>query len=348
MKKPVIILADTDYGYLEALEIKYIERFGSQIEMEVITDPVYFASFFSSQQEADVLAVCEELYTDELKKHDIGRIVILGEDSKSSAHINGTVYVDKYSNLRDIVNESSYDLKLQKTESGYLSGQPKIVTVCSASGGAGVTTVALGLCRSLAERRKRVLYLNCESMQYFHYYLNDRVCLDTEACRLMRQAGANLYGAVRGFIRTEGGFSFLPPLPAAADLLQISAETYRKLAEQAKESGDYDYIVADTENVCSMPVSALIAQSDRVLIIMRQDEISVEKTKILEQNIDCSDKEKYMFVCSCYDQTQENAIEKKNNSGRHISAYIGKITGRVTLEELEKSEGMKNLAYLLL
>ena len=47
MKKPVIILADPDYGYLEALEIKYIEKFGTQTEMEVITDPEYFTAFFS-------------------------------------------------------------------------------------------------------------------------------------------------------------------------------------------------------------------------------------------------------------------------------------------------------------
>lgn len=346
MKKPVIILADTDYGYLEALEIKYIERFGSQIEMEVITEPAYFAAFFSVQREADVLVVSEDLYNDELKKHDIAKIVILGEDIRQAAFNDGTVYVDKYSNLKDIVNESTYDLVLKKTESGKLGGQPKIVTVCSASGGAGVTTVALGLCRSLAERHKRVLYLNSESMQYFHYYLNDRVCLDTEACRLMRQAGPNLYGAVRAFIRTEG-FSFLPPLPAAAELLQISPETYRKLAEQAKESGEYDYIVVDTENVCSVSASALIARSDCVLIIMRQDEISVEKTKILEQNMDCSDKEKFMFVCNCYDTAQESAL-KKNNGGRYISAYIRKITGRVTLEALEKSEGIESLTYLLL
>lgn len=347
MKKPVIILADPDYGYLEALEIKYIEKFGTQTEMEVITDPEYFTAFFSVQREVDVLVVSDSLYTDELRRHDIGKIVILCEGSVPADTGSGIVYADKYSNLKDIVNESSYDIVLQKEDAGCPGSQPAVVTVCSASGGAGVTTAALGLCRSLTERHKRVLYLNAESMQYFHYYLNDRVCLDTEACRLMRQAGANLYGSVRGFIRSEG-FSFLPPLPAAAELLNISPAAYTKLAEQAKESGDFDYIVVDMDHVCSEPASELIARSRYVLMIMRQDEISVEKTKILEQNIDCSDRDKYMFVCNCYDPDQENALERETDGQRQIAAYIEKISGRVTLEKLQKSEGIQALTYLLL
>ena len=346
MKKSVIILADPDYGYLEALEIKYIEKFGTQIEMDVITDPEYFASFFSVQRAADVLIVSDTLYTDELRKHDIGKIMILCEGDAPSDG-GGVVYIDKYSKLKDIVNESTYDIKLKKEDAGHPGSRPVIVTVCSASGGAGVTTASLGLCRSLIERHKRVLYLNAESMQYFHYYLNDRVCLDPEACRLLRQAGADLYGRIKGFIRSEE-FSFLPPLPAAAELLNISQDAYTKLAEQAEESGDFDYIVVDMDHVCSAPASELIARSSYVLILMRQDEISVEKTKILEQNVDCSDSEKYLFVCNCFNPEEENAFEKWEDGQRRTAASIEKIRGRVTLEKLQKSEGMQALTYLLL
>ena len=42
MSKPLIIIADTDELYLQNLERKFLEEFDDQIELEIISDPVYF------------------------------------------------------------------------------------------------------------------------------------------------------------------------------------------------------------------------------------------------------------------------------------------------------------------
>ena len=48
MSKPLIIIADTDELYLQNLERKFLEEFDDQIELEIISDPVYFEQRFET------------------------------------------------------------------------------------------------------------------------------------------------------------------------------------------------------------------------------------------------------------------------------------------------------------
>jgi hypothetical protein len=48
MKKPRIIIADEDYNYIIPLQLRFIEDMFEKIELEIITDPVYFASLFQN------------------------------------------------------------------------------------------------------------------------------------------------------------------------------------------------------------------------------------------------------------------------------------------------------------
>lgn len=346
MRRPTVILADMDYNYLQALEIRFVELFGSRIELHVITNKMYFTEFFSTQREASVLVVSEGLYSENLKRHDLKRVVVLSERVRETVSHEGAVWVNKYSSVKEIVNEAACEIHMGRENDGG-KRSCRIITVCSASGGAGKTSIALGLARCLARRHKRVLCLSAEPMQSFSYYLSDKVYLDAEACRLLRDEGRNHYRDVKPFLRNEG-FTFMPPLPAAADTLSIKGSMFRKLADEAKASGEYDFIIVDADDVLSGETAVLIAHSDVVQIVVRQDGLSVEKAEFLLRNLDLSDEEKYLFVCNCFDETQKNAIRRGNVGGRQISAYIEKLLPDPDLSDLEKCEGIQALAYMLL
>ena len=60
MKRPRIIIADTDSNYIVPLQLKFAEEFFDKVDLEIITDPAYFSELFSVPQTADILIVSVE------------------------------------------------------------------------------------------------------------------------------------------------------------------------------------------------------------------------------------------------------------------------------------------------
>lgn len=46
MKRPRIIIADTDSNYIVPLQLKFAEEFFDKVDLEIITDPAYFSELF--------------------------------------------------------------------------------------------------------------------------------------------------------------------------------------------------------------------------------------------------------------------------------------------------------------
>ena len=63
MSKPLIIIADTDELYLQNLERKFLEEFDDQIELEIISDPVYFEQRFERSEERRVGKECRSRWS---------------------------------------------------------------------------------------------------------------------------------------------------------------------------------------------------------------------------------------------------------------------------------------------
>ena len=68
----------------------------------------------------------------------------------------------KYTSIKEVFNEiigqSAESLKIKNAEKKVT----QIVVVTSAAGGAGKTTIAMGICACLAKNYQKVLYINAE------------------------------------------------------------------------------------------------------------------------------------------------------------------------------------------
>ena len=47
MKKPVVVLADTDIKIITTLELRFLEEYDDKIDLQVITDREYFDEYFA-------------------------------------------------------------------------------------------------------------------------------------------------------------------------------------------------------------------------------------------------------------------------------------------------------------
>ena len=313
MVKPRVIIADTDISYILSMQHKFIEACFEKIELEVISEPSYYEKLFGSSeksdvqngspQKADVLIVSEELYDVSIHRHDIETVFVMMEQDGGGQSGNPDIIpIFKYTNIESIFNLIIGRCSRLIDGSDATCKTTKVILVCSASGGVGKTTIALGISACLNAESKRVLYLNAERLQSFQMALfNTSPITSSEVYAKLVDASEDVYLEIRHFIRNEG-FYYIPPFKAALMSLEIPYSVYGDIIVSAKRTQEYDYIVVDVDTVFDEEKTRLLDIADKVIIVTKQSKMSAYATKILIANINEANSDKYMYVCNDFRQ----------------------------------------------
>ncbi len=156
MAKLQILLCDTDEKYLMPLERKFIDGFEDSADIMIITDPEYLKVFFQSQRKIDILVINESLYVKDLEKHNIEFLFILMEQMTQDTTTTGlnSNQIYKYTSVKEIYNEIANCSAAINRKSKKQDENTKLIMVYSPIGGAGVTTLAIGLAGALAQNHR--------------------------------------------------------------------------------------------------------------------------------------------------------------------------------------------------
>lgn len=354
MKKPRVIIADTDAGYTIPLQLTFVDAFFNQIDLEIITDKAYFEDLFSTPQAVDVLIVSEDLFFSDLQRHSIGKIFVMQEqldETETTAALNVN-RIAKYSSMKEIFNEIiGRSAPIFDAASGSKKQEPQIILVYSASGGVGKTTVALGLASALTAAFKRTLYINADRLQTFQSRLaNSAPITDNEAYARLISGSRNAFNDVRHTIRSEG-FQYLPPFKAALMSLGLSYSVFCQIAVSAKQSSNYDFVIVDADTVFDEDKTHLIDVADKVIVVTTQYRAVVAAANRLYENISGAANEKFIYVCNNYDASNENALTDTsiklhftlNDYIQHFSQF-----DQISNKQLAKEKDIQKLAYLLI
>ncbi|WP_289698723.1 AAA family ATPase [Bacteroides acidifaciens] len=352
MAKPRIIIADTDVNYIIPLQLKFSEDFFEKVELEIVTDNEYFETLFSTPQRADILIVSEELYSQSMQRHNISHIFVMNEqyEDEQTADLNVN-HIFKYTSIKEIFNEitgkSADVLKLDKAS----KQETQVVLFYSASGGAGKTTVAMGVSASLTKNYKRVLYINAARLQVFQHMLENHSAITAaEVYAKLATSTENIYSDIKHVIRKEL-FSYLPPFKAALMSLGINYSVYEKIIVSAKKSGDYDFIIVDADVSFDEDKAALFNIADKVMVITNQSLASVLATNILVANINGASAEKYIFICNDFDKEEDNALISPNVALKFsVSDYIDHFNHYANMkpDDLSKESSIQKAAFLII
>lgn len=349
MSKPLVIIADTDANYLMPLEYKFLETLGDKIELEIISDYDYFDTFFKTPKTAEIVAVGEKFFSRELLKHNINSLFVLTEETDTGNTEELSVSrIFKYTGVKEIFNELIYKSR-DRLYDDSSKKETEIIAVYAALGGAGKTCLGLGLAACLAQNHQRVLYINTESIQGFGYYLADREGMPNAGYRAIREDKEHVYNNVKPFIRKEG-FSYIPPFGATLDALNLETTIYLNLLKNAKAGKEYDFIIVDVEAGYDKTKMDFLQLADKVIMVLLQDELAVYKTEYLLRNIDLHDREKYMFICNCYQAEKENAyVNSQIQKKFPMSEYVEYVSQPIkNVKELSMLEGIQKLAYMFI
>ncbi len=351
MARPRIIIADTDADYILSLQQKFIEEFFEKIDLEIITDRAFFEELFSVPQKAEILIVSEDLYTNLLQKHNISAIFVLAEQREVKESDGLEVnWIYKYSSVHKIFNEvvgkSGESLHVREDE----KKETQIIVVTSAAGGVGKTTVAMGLSAALSMNYKRVLYINTDRMQTFQRLLqNPMPIMENDVYWELIHADKKIYSKIQHVIRKEL-FSYVPPFKAAMISLGIKADVFQKIAESAKCSGDYDYILIDADSSFDENKISLLGMADKVVLVTGQNVASVLATNILVTNVNGAEDEKYIFICNNFEPEKDNALISPEISLKFgIGEFIIHFTdyGEMKGTDFAEETSFRRAVYLL-
>lgn len=352
MTKPRIIIADTDINYIIPLQLKFAEDLFEKVELEIITEREYFDTLFSTPQRADILIISDEFYSQAMQRHNISYIFVMDEqyeeDQTDDLNLN---HIFKYTSIKEIFNEitgkSADVLKLDKTA----KQETQVVLFYSASGGTGKTTVAMGVSASLTKNYKRVLYINAARLQVFQHMLENHSSITAaDVYAKLASDGENIYSDIKHVIRKEL-FSYLPPFKAALMSLGLNYSVFEKIILSAKKSGDYDFIVVDSDITFDEDKAVLFNMVDKVIVVVKQTLASVLATNILVSNINGASADKYVFICNDFDKEEDNALISPNVALKFsVSDYIDHFNHYANMkpDDLSKESSIQKAAFLIM
>ena len=189
-----------------------------------------------------------------------------------------------------------------------------------------------------------------QNYQDFYYYLENKETLPTQVASYLKNPDAGIYKKIRHFIRSEG-FSYLPALRISRESFDISSQGYMELARAAQRSGDYDFIVVEIGAELSSETIKFLKYANKIFVVVKQDTYTAFKMGVMKNSINCSDKEKYLFLCNFFEKEKENALLKNEENVTVISGYIEKLDDGKKLKtcmDLKSVDGIQKAAIMLL
>lgn len=351
MKKPRVIIADTDQNYIYPLLHKFVIECFNKIELEVIDNPDYFDDLFVTPQNIDVLIVSEELYNPSIHRHSIDHIFLMVEQEEEEQTANLNVnQLFKYTSIKEIFYEitskSGVTFQLDQAE----KKEPQLVLVTSANGGVGKTTVATGIAACLSKNHKRVLYLNASRIHNFQRLLKSPGAIaNSEIYAQLSKPSEHIYSEISHVIRKES-FRYLPPFKASLLSLGLEYSLFAKLALSAKKTNEYDIVIVDADSTFDEDGAELFNIADKVILVINQNCHSIESTNALLQNLNGVDDEKYIFLCNNFNKEEDNSLISTRVSAKFVvNEYVGHMMhyDDKDPEDFAKEDGIQKIAFLI-
>lgn len=351
MSKPLVVIADPDEQYAAMLEREFLEKLGDGTQMEVITELEYLSEFLSAPHDVEAMLIVDAWIDDRLDMHAISHLFALVEEEEEDAFLTCSLFVDRTYNFTspELIFNKVVSSSPRLCSQGDDGSDAKVLLFFSPVGGAGTTTAALAVASCLRQTYKRVLFVDAEYVQSFGCFLRNGKIASNSMGMEMARASGDPYSNVKPHLCTEG-FDYLPPLRGGLAAFCVEFSFFADFIELAAKSGDYDYVVVDTDGVFNEEKAKLIGLADRVVMTVTQDRRALFKTSKLVDNLENVTEDRYCFVCNKYRSEAENAFSNEMGGGAvTLDGYVeaDEAVGDLDAQSLAGVAGFKRLAYSL-
>ena len=262
MKKQLAI-CDGDEQYRQMMQAYLIKRLEG---FEILTfEDLQQAAEYSRKQAFAIVLVSEALYSEDLQGIQAIHIYVLREDG--TGDVTKHPYIEKYQSMEQLISsifmdysEEAFDLQrnMRKTD------KIRYHVFYSPIRKEEQTKAALALGQVLAEKNKKVLYLNLQAFAGWEDSLRTGFYADiTDLLYFARRKDNNLKFRFQSMKQTLSGVDYMAPAEDYMDLLLVTENEWISFFEKLSEMDEYNDFILDLSEACQ-GLYRLLERSDYI------------------------------------------------------------------------------------
>lgn len=333
MGKLRIIIADSDTDYLKSVERFLIVNYPHRFELFSFSSYRRLSDFLTTAVNIDLLIIDSQLYQKNLRIDNVMSVLLLSEDlsedctracfdyppgqgDEADFALKKPVAIKKYQHMDRFISDIMriYAANSQKDRRiTAAQGNTRIVSIISPSGGTGKSSITAGCSVLCAGRGIRTFYLNLENIPSTNLFFHgDSTQSFSNAIFHLKGRGANLSLKLEGVksIDTGSNVHYFKPPENIQDLNELTESDLVCLMNELKNSGVYDIIFIDTSAGLSPINTAIIKNSDIILLVMNPNRGSELKLRGLRAGLDLLER-KQGIKLTCKIIPVINRVEEK-------------------------------------
>jgi len=228
-----------------------------------------------------------------------------------------TFVLYKFVSVQDLATELLlyYSLLTGKGNFTQLNENMRIISFCSAKGGVGKTTIALGVGQALRRYyAKSVLYLSLEEIESTLLYMKKREDgLDLSAyLYYLFKPGGNKPDAEAFMIGDKFGIKAFVPSMGKNELRELTAEQKTAFLQELATSGTYDYILVDMGESLFEEARRILNISNRIIVVSEFSTIENVREKRYIEYLQYETNENLITVFNKVTEPEEIAFDSQN------------------------------------
>lgn len=353
MKIKIAIL-ERDKGYLTRVVSAFGTRYSDKFEIYSFTDREVALDSLNSAK-IDVLLASDSFDID----------VAALPNRCAFAYLVDSLGIDMLKDQRAICKFQKADLIYKQIISVYsekassitgfkmMDSECKVTVFCSASGGVGSSTMAASCAVYLAQKGKKVIYLNLEKFGSSDTFFSGQGQFDmSDIIFALKSKKTNLPLKLESCVKQDpSGVYFYSQAKIALDMLELGAEDTLRLISELKLMGEYDHIIVDSDFSINKDMLTIYRQAQDIVLVGNGTVESNTKTEraykalaTLEQNADAPLTNRMMFI---YNKVSSKNGQTINVDRLKVLGGAPRYTGGGTSEIIDRLSKMEMFDAIL-
>ena len=296
MSRLNLVLADQNTRYMSNLATFILANYRHRFNVQTYTDPdSLYTSFADIQNKTDILLLSEDWYKEWVNRPDGFMMMILGGGTEDNGIGDGkAVVLNRYSGADSLIGEI---LKIYAQREGIQDDaeavrgkhENRVTVLFAPCGGAGRTTIAIGLSTLYARIKYQTLYLNFDwhGVEEFAFEPADPVGL-SEIIFSLKSRPEKLGLKLEALKQThrEGQFFYYPPPQYPLDLDEVKVGELESLINKIRMLGVFDRVLIDAHSGLSEKNKMLLELADSIYMVAECSPVGVQKLLAEKKKID--------------------------------------------------------------
>lgn len=282
-----LIIADENKHYMNGLAQYLIEECGQAFEVVCFTQAKILIEYLNKSKVVDILLINPQLLKKDINKRYYKSVILLVENVDND-NGNSIYKYQKADRIKKLLLQE-YD-KNANCGTNILNDNEKckIISVYSASGAAGKTTMAYNLAVQYSMNSKKVLFISLEpysALSIFNQNESSRGLI--YMLYLIKSKLPNLLLKLNTIINMDSNTSihFMEREKNVLEYKDIKIEDFKLLSEFLKNQGDYEAVILDLDSSMNEMVLGAFKISDVIINVYCNDKVSCAKQERFNEQI---------------------------------------------------------------